>query len=97
MPQKPEKSRFVNFDQRSFSPEVPITWDEMMADSFSHLTQAQDILEELAKGVIGPASAAVSCLEACHSVAVALVVLAEAARTDRSQENGPMARFRRGW
>jgi len=54
-------------------------WEQMMADSQAHLTQAQRVLEELAKGVLGPVSAVMSCVEACHSVAVALVVLADAA------------------
>jgi hypothetical protein len=55
------------------------TWEHMLADCLAHLTQAQQVLEELAESLAGPVSAAMSCFAACHSVAVAMVALADAA------------------
>jgi hypothetical protein len=95
VPHTPDRVGAGVFDGTWFSSEANIIWDAMVADSYSHLTQAQDILEELAKGMIGPDSATLSCVEACHSVATALVILAEAAASDATQESGPMRRP--GW
>jgi hypothetical protein len=43
----------------------------MMGLSGEHLTQAQQVVQQLGKGLVGPASAVMPCIEACHSVAVA--------------------------
>jgi hypothetical protein len=67
-------------------PEPDTTWEEMMADAFSHLTEAQQVLERLAESVLGPLNAVMPCAEASHSVAVALVALAEAAIAGSSQD-----------
>jgi hypothetical protein len=65
-----------------------------MADSLFYLTQAQQILEELAMGLVGPVSAMMSCVEACHSVATALVALGEVAMRDNPQEDGSIRLLR---
>jgi hypothetical protein len=79
------------------SEDAQALWEQMMADSFAHLTEAQKVVEELAKGVVGPGSAAMPCIEASHSVAVALVALAEAARCAPSRKEMQMGKVRPVW
>ena len=74
----PDEFRVNAVDPSRFSAEPDLTWEEMLADSFAHLTEAQEVLQELAKGGVGPASAVMSCAEASHSVALALIALADA-------------------
>jgi hypothetical protein len=64
--------------QPSFEAVEPL-WEHMMNESLAYLTQAQRVLEELAKGIVGPVSAVMSYVEACHSIAVAIVALADVA------------------
>jgi hypothetical protein len=72
-------------------------WERMLADSLGHLMQAQQVLEELAKGLVGPVNAAMSCVEACHSVAVAMVDLADAAALSPIQDKVQIGVLRSAW
>jgi hypothetical protein len=72
-------------------------WERMLADSLAHLIQAQQVLEELAKGLVGPVNAAMSCVEACHSVAVAMVALADAGACPRIQDKVQMGTPHSTW
>jgi hypothetical protein len=87
-------SRMSAAVRKQSSEEAEPMWERMLADSLAHLIQAQQVLEELAKGLVGPVNAVMSCVEACHSVAVAMVALADAAACPRTQDNVQMGMLR---
>jgi hypothetical protein len=101
----PERSIQLPFDDARLQPiatprsseDAQALWEQMMADSFAHLTEAQKVVDELAKGVVGPESAAMPCIEVSQSVAVALIALAEAATCAPSRKEMQMGKVRRVW
>jgi hypothetical protein len=73
--------------QMPSSEEVEPSWEQMVADTLTYLTPAQRVLEKLARGLVRPMGAVLSCVDASHGVALAMVALADAAACVVSQDS----------